>query len=85
MKDFSKLEKLSLSFALGMGEMSLLMFFLGLFNIPLTADNILSFSLGLCLLLFILVFIKTGNPFSLKIPKLKRPSLVESLLILLIL
>ena len=83
--DFSKLEKAALSFSLGMGEISLLMFFLGLLNVPLTAEKVLTSSLALCFLLLIITIFKTGNPFKIKKVKIERPKVLEIILSLVVL
>ncbi len=84
-KEFSKLEKVFLSFALGMGEISLLMFIIGLLEVPLTAEKVLTTASLLCLFLFFLVFFKTGNPFRIARPRLRRLTISETLLVLTIL
>lgn len=80
-RDFSKLEKLFISFSLGMGEISLLMFIMGLFNISLTAENVLIYSLILCLILAIISFIKTGNIFRIERQGFPKLTIVEMPLI----
>jgi hypothetical protein len=59
--DFSWLEKIFLGFTLGMGEVSLIMFFMGLLRVPLNFVNILSVLLLHCFLLIIVSQRKKNN------------------------
>lgn len=83
-KDFSNIEKLALSFCLGIGETSIIMFLIGVVNIPLTANNILISLIIFCFLLFLLSIIFTGNIFRFKRPKIGKIYIYEWPFILLI-
>lgn len=84
-QDFSKLEKLFISFSLGMGEISLLMFLMGLLNISLTAGNVLVYTLVLCIFLTIIGFIKSGNLFKIQRSSFPKLTIFEIPLLLIIL
>jgi hypothetical protein len=57
-KDFSKIEKITLSFCLGMGEASFIIFLLGLIKVPFTIENIFLYLAAIDISLLLLI-IKT--------------------------
>ncbi|MFZ5366048.1 MAG: hypothetical protein ACOZBZ_02025 [Patescibacteria group bacterium] len=83
-QEFSKIEKIFISFSLGMGEMSLLMFLLGLLKAPLSVANIILASGIICLVLLVCSFLKTGSPFKIRWVKLEKLSILEAVLVLIL-
>lgn len=81
---FFLLEKLFLSFVVGIASVSFLTFLLGMISLPLTRENILLSLLSICLILLFLLIGKWGNIFERYSLQKKRLSLTEMFFCLII-